>query len=85
MPPPQAVLPLLDGHQHVVEPEEDILDSAEVAVLEDIEDVDDVEHALHPVLVGPLLRLAEFHHLDHSENPPGVSAFPPSAPIPRET
>ena len=95
VPPPQAVLPLLDGQQHVVEPEEDILDSAEVAVLEDVEDVDDVEHAhpqapqvpkcLHPVPVGPLPRLAEFHHLDHSENPPGVSAFPPSAPTPRET
>ena len=27
MPPPQAVLPLLDGHQREVEPEADMLDS----------------------------------------------------------
>ena len=27
MPPPQAVLPFLDGHQHEVEPEADVLDS----------------------------------------------------------
>ena len=60
---------------------------AEVGVLEDVGDIDDVEHAhihhpqapqvpkcLHPAPVGSLPRLAKFHHLDHSENPLGVSA-----------